>query len=501
MVRDVVTTIEPLAQKNANVLEVRCATGVGTMHADLTRVRQSLFNLLSNACKFTEGGTVRLEVDRNDREGRLTFRVADTGIGMTPEHLSKLFKPFSQVDPSATRRFGGSGLGLAITRALDEAARRTGGYLLGHATVNIGFGATLGLGLALLGVPYPVLWGLLATVFRFIPSVGVWLVAPLPVALAYVGGTALPVLVLALFVVLELTTSNVIEPRVCGRSIGLAPVPLLLAITFWTGLWGIVGLVLATPLTVCLAVLGRHVRSLGFLAVMLGKEAALRPPVRYYQRLLARDRAEAEAVVKEYLSDHRIEELFDRVLVPALTLVRRGHKTGELQPQDEEYILQTTREIVDRLETSSADATTSDPGLVAVLGVPAVDGVDEMALVMLRRMTSPDSGLTVLNGGSGRTLASLTDIGSAVILIATLGPGGLTEARYLCRRFRSQYPKAKIIVGLWGREKDSKKARALLLSAGADRVAATLSEARTQLIRLACPLHPSPKRDEIAPIA
>ena len=398
-------------------------------------------------------------------------------------------------------RLAGRGRLTVTTRALDEAAHRTGGYLLGHATVNIGFGATLGLGLALLDVPYPLLWGLLATVFRFIPSVGVWLVAPLPVALAYVGGTTYPVLVLALFLVLELTTANVVEPRVCGRSIGLAPVPLLLAITFWTGLWGIVGLVLATPLTVCLAVLGRHVRPLSFLAILLGKEAALRPPVRYYQRLLARDRVEAEAVLKEYLTDHRTEELFDRVLIPALTLVRKGHKAGELQPEDEEYMLRTTREIVDGLKVPSADGATPDPvGAVTVLGVPAVNGVDEVALAMLRRMTPPDSGVTVLDGEPGRLLA-LTDAGSAVILIAAIGPGGLIEARYLCRRLRGQYPGAKILVGRWGRGKDSKKARALLLSAGADRVAATLQEARTQLIRLAGSHHPSPERDEIAPVA
>jgi PAS domain S-box-containing protein len=122
MIRDVVTTIEPLAQKNADRLEVHCPNEVGAMHADLTKVRQSLFNLLSNACKFTEGGTVRLEAVREEPDGSwFTFRVADTGIGMTPDHVGKLFKPFSQVDPSATRRFGGTGLGLAITRHFCEA--------------------------------------------------------------------------------------------------------------------------------------------------------------------------------------------------------------------------------------------------------------------------------------------------------------------------------------------------------------------------------------------
>src|SRR5262245_12467267 len=151
-------------------------------------------------------------------------------------------------------RLAGRGRLTVTTRALDEAGRRIGGYLLGHAAVNAGFGAATALGLFVLGVPYPVLWGMLAGAFRFVPSVGVWLIAPLPTALAWLGGPGLlaPALVLGLFFVLELLTANVAEPRVCGKSVGLAPVPLLLAVTFWTGLWGGVGLVLATPLTVCL---------------------------------------------------------------------------------------------------------------------------------------------------------------------------------------------------------------------------------------------------------
>src|SRR5262245_53446812 len=122
MIRDVVTTIDPLAQKNANQIGVHCPPELGTMHADLTKVRQSLFNLLSNACKFTEGGTVRLEVEREQGpKAWISFRVIDTGIGMTADHLGKLFRPFSQVDPTTTRRVGGTGLGLAITRHFCEA--------------------------------------------------------------------------------------------------------------------------------------------------------------------------------------------------------------------------------------------------------------------------------------------------------------------------------------------------------------------------------------------
>jgi hypothetical protein len=336
---------------------------------------------------------------------------------------------------------------------------------------------------------------MLAGAFRFVPSVGIWLVAPLPAALAFVGGTGFlpPALVLGLFLVLDLLTTHVAEPRVCGKSVGLAPVPLLLAVTFWTGLWGVVGLVLATPVTVCVAVLGRHVPQLRFLALLLGQEAALRPAARYYQRLLARDRDEAEAVVKEYLAGHPVEDLFDRVLVPALALFGRGRKAGELRPEDEEFILRTTREIIDRLEVpAGAD---SDPAeRIALLGVPAADGADELALAMLRTLSRRD-GMGVLVNADLPTLSRRgPEQGAApvAILIAAVGPGGLTEARYLCRRLRDQYPGAKIVVGRWGRKKDPKKARALLLSAGADQVVATLREARTQMVRNVSPRFPAP---------
>jgi predicted PurR-regulated permease PerM len=394
-------------------------------------------------------------------------------------------------------RLAGRGRLTVTTRALDEAGRRIGGYLLGRAAVNAGFGAACALGLFLLGVPYPFLWGMLAGAFRFVPSVGIWLVAPLPAALAFLGGTGFlpPVLVLGLFLVLDLLTTHVAEPRVCGESVGLAPVPLLLAVTFWTGLWGIVGFVLATPVTVCLAVLGRHVPQLRFLALLLGKEAALRPAARYYQRLLARDRFEAEAVVKEYLAGHPVEDLFDRVLIPALTLFRRGQKAGELRPEDEEFIVRTTREIIDRLEVPIGVG--ADPGpaeRVVILGVPAADGADELALAMLRTLCrQAGAGVLVRAALPTRGVREPEqDPAPAAILVAAVGPGGLTEARYLCRRFRDQHPGAKIVVGRWGRGKDPKKARTLLLSSGADRVTATLREAQTYLDRLVHPLLPAP---------
>jgi predicted PurR-regulated permease PerM len=447
------------------------------------------------------GPVVRVEPVKPSLFGQLQPVVGRVLDGVTLAAIVSLLIVALLLNREDTRnrliRLAGRGRLTVTTRALDEAGRRIGSYLLGHAAVNAGFGAAIALGLFLLGVPYPILWGVFAGALRFVPSIGVWLVAPLPAALAFIEGTGFlpPVLVLGLFLVLELLTANVVEPRVCGKSVGLAPVPLFLAVAFWTSLWGIVGLVLATPLTVCLAVLGRHVRPLRFLALLLGKEAALRPTARYYQRLLARDRFEAEAVVKEYLAEHTVEDLFDHVLVPALVLVRQGRKEGGLRPEDEEFILRTTTEIVDHLEAPAAVGADLDSAEgVTVLGVPAADAADEVALAMLRKL--------VRQAGTGVRLSAdlaaqgahtaAEDAAPVAVLVAAVGPGGLTEARYLCRRLREQHPGAKIVVGRWGRGKDPRKSRTLLQAAGADRVAATLREARTDLARLIQPLLPIP---------
>jgi hypothetical protein len=348
------------------------------------------------------------------------------------------------------------------------------------------------------GHTFSLLYGTLALdtgEFRFVPSVGVWLVAPLPAGLALISspGFAAPLLVLGLFLILDLLTANLVEPWVCGRSVGLAPVPLLLAIMFWTGLWGIVGLVLATPVTVCLAVLGKYVPQLGFLSVLLSREAALRPAARYYQRLLARDRQEAEVVVREYLAEHPIEELFDRVLLPALVLVRRSRRAGELRPEDEEFILRTTREIVDGLDAPGgpAESTAAPEERVVVLGAPAADGADEAALHLLRRLAQTVGvEVEVASGGFAAPGTAALVHGAAGVLVVAIGPGGLTEARYLCRRLRGQHPEVKILVGRWGCGRDPKKSRRHLLSAGAFCVATTIREARAELVRLGqSPLH------------
>jgi predicted PurR-regulated permease PerM len=387
-------------------------------------------------------------------------------------------------------RLAGRGRLAVTTRALDEAGRRIGRYLLGHSLVNAGFGAAVGLGLFLIGVPYPALWGLLAAALRFVPAVGIWLVAPFPAGLALISlpGLTPPLLVLALFLLLELLTANLVESRVCGPSVGVASVPLLLAVMFWTTLWGLVGLVLATPLTVCLAVLGRHVRPLGFLAVLLGSRPALRPDARYYQRLLARDRHEAAAVVRGYLASRPVDRLYDRVLAPALVMLRRGRRRGEVRADDEQFFLQATRELLEDLDRGTPAARAGGDGRVLVLGVPACDEAEELALGMLRRLARAAGHDLLVAGGTDRSSGVVSLIqkeSPSLVVVASLAPGGLTQARYLCRRLRSQFPALRIVVGRWGPRRDPKQARKVLLTAGADWVVGTLREASRQLAQFA----------------
>jgi predicted PurR-regulated permease PerM len=447
------------------------------------------------------GPVVRLQPERSSLFAHLQAVVGQS-LGVLSAALVVLFLVISMLVHRETLRnqlihLAGSGRLTLTTRALDETGQRIGSYLLRYSLLNAGFGVAVGLGLFLIGVPYAGLWGLLAGALRFVPAVGPWLVAPFPAALALISSPGLtqPILVLALFLVLEGLSGYVIEPRVCGPSIGVAPVPLILAVLFWTVLWGVVGLVVATPLTVCLAVLGKHVPQLEFLAVLLGSRPALGPAVRYYQRLLARDGDEAAAILKDYLGQHPLDRLYDEVLLPALVRVRRGRRGGELQPDDEQFILRTTRELLQALDRGPAlaAAPSDGAGRVPVLGLPACDEADAVALLMLRSLCWAE-GLDIRLAGGGESSSGMVlqvqQERPAALFIAALAPGSLAQARYLCRRLHSQFPDLRIVVGCWGRWRDPKKSRKLLLSAGADRVATTLREARGRLAQVA----PTPAR-------
>ena len=200
------------------------------------------------------------------------------------------------------------------TAALDDAARRLSKLFLAQLMLNAIFGAVIGLGLAIIGVPSASLWGLLAAILRFVPYIGAILAAALPVALAAAVGRdwTMALWTIALFAVVEPLTGQIIEPLVCGRTAGLSPVAVVLAASFWTWLWGPLGLLLSTPLTLCLVVLARHVERLRFIDVMLGDEPALTPQQGAYQRMLTGDPIEAIEQARSFLKGGRSKTTMTR---------------------------------------------------------------------------------------------------------------------------------------------------------------------------------------------
>ena len=269
-------------------------------------------------------------------------------------------------------RLVGYGRLTTTTRALEEASQRISRYLLMQSIINASFGIAVGTVLYFIGLPYAMLWGFLATMLRFIPYVGPWAAAIMPSALSMIvfNGWMETVLVVAVFVGLELVNNMILEPLLYGESAGVSEVGLLVAIAFWTWLWGPVGLILATPLTVCVVVLSKYVPQLDFISVLMGDEPVLQSSVGYYQRLLAGDQDEAEEILEEYLKTHPMEEVYDEVLVPALNYVKRDFAFGKLEEGNQQFVFEATRNILEELDslkpktaanpTASAEATTID---------------------------------------------------------------------------------------------------------------------------------------------
>jgi predicted PurR-regulated permease PerM len=402
----------------------------------------------------------------------------------------------------------------ATTKALDEAGGRISRYLLVQSLINGSFGVAVGLGLFLIGVPYAVTWGCLAAALRFIPYLGAFvaLLLPLAVSLAVFPGWLQPALVVGLILVLELITGWVMEPWLYGQSAGVSPVALLIALTFWTWLWGPVGLLMATPLTVCLIVLGKHLPALRGIVVLMGDRPVIEAKARYYQRLLARDQDEAIDIVEAYVNTDGPESVYDAVLLPALYYAKQDRDRGLLSEGDTEFVGQATREILDVLahdalassERDNGDRSVRDPGEtpVRILGCPARDEADAVALEMVRHLLDP-ARYRIEVSGTGMLTAEVVarvDLDRPGLLcIGAVAPGGLSQTRHLCKRLRSQYPELTIVVGRWGLHDEKDTDREHLLAAGADYVETTVLDTQRALARVALTLG-RPARESPPPL-
>jgi predicted PurR-regulated permease PerM len=396
-------------------------------------------------------------------------------------------------------RLIGYGRITVTTTALQDAGARISRYLLMQSIINSGYGVAVGTCLFLIGLPYAALWGFLAAVLRFIPYIGPWVAAIIPSALALAAfeGWIWPIAVAGLFVALELLTNMIFEPLLYGDSAGVSQVALLVSVAFWTWLWGPIGLLMATPLTVCFVVLGKYVPQMEYITVLMSDQPVAEKKIIYYQRLLAMDRDEAAEIVEEYVEANPPEQVYDEVMLPALNFARLDRERDGLTDAQEQFIFSETRAIV----ASHSQQQTSRPASdgsgtvqeesarpnVRILGCPARDEADEAGLVMLQQLLDPTRYEIEVMGEeklASEVLAEAGENQTGLVCIAAVQPGGLTHARYLCKRFRAQFSDLKIVVGLWGFKGELGPTRDSLLSAGADQVATSLLESRDQISNL-----------------
>jgi predicted PurR-regulated permease PerM len=374
---------------------------------------------------------------------------------------------------------------VVATKAFADAGARISRYLLMQFVINASMGLAVGVGLYFIGVPYAALWGLAAALLRYIPYIGPWIAAVLPITVSLVTapGWEQVALVVGLFAVLELLSNNVMEPLLYGQSVGLSSLAVIVAAIFWTWLWGAVGLVIATPITACLVVLSRHVPALGAIGRLLGERPALRPHETLYQRLLARDAGEAGAIVTRCRDERSVDEALQLVL-DALLALKRDLQAGRVAADEGAVVIGGLRDLLDEL--AGEDLAANKP--VLLMGAPGRDPLDAVVLE-LARVLLRDEPLTleVLSTDlmSGEALAAIEQKTPAAVIVPSMPPAGLTPARQLCMRLHARLPELPIVAARLGDPESEFADRAEVLeTAGCAEVAASLDALKSAVQRI-----------------
>ena len=392
----------------------------------------------------------------------------------------------------------------ATTAALDDAASRVSRYLLSQLLINSLTGLWVGIGLALLGVPNPGLWGALTLVLRFIPYVGVWTAGAMPFALSFAAFNDWmhAAIVLGIYGTVELFNYAVLEPWLYAARTGVSPVALLLAAAFWTWLWGLAGLLLSVPMTVCLVVMGKYVPQLEFFEILLGDEPALEPYQQLYQRLLTSNRDEADALLEGALREHSLREVCDIAIVPALRQLETDFARGALKPVRRRTVLDQIQQWVDELleglqRTSARGSMSWQPP--SVLCIPAEDQGDEIVAKLLASV--------LINRGIAARVAPLErveeEVGTSAaaelqaVVISALPPEAISPARALAKRIRARMESVPVIVGLWGLDHDLDRAKERLENVGVSLLETRVAVCVEEIERLRHT--PGPARTEAPP--
>ena len=415
------------------------------------------------------------------------------------------------------------------TTAMDDAGDRLSRYFLAMTGINTAFGIFIGVGLWMIGVPSPVLWGVLAMLMRFVPFIGSFIAAAFPLLLAAAvdPGWGMFLWTLALYLIAEPIMGSLIEPIIQGQRTGLSPLAVILSAAFWTLLWGPIGLLLAIPLTVVLVVLGRHVERLEFLNVILGDTPPLSPPERFYQRMLAGDPAEAVEQAEKFIKERPLVDYYDEVVIEALRLAQADADRGTLEPSRLDDIRDTSDVVIDALadqdfvpktpkkrplldlelgesedededakdaaaeEDNEEDREISEPSEIvlsdawkqpnAVLCVASRTALDEtVALALARLLEKYGIGTKVIDAQRLRhgTLAPEDREGVQLICVSALDVRERSaHARFLVRRLKRSAPDTPVLGGFWQMDAESTADTAIIDSVAVDATATTLREA------------------------
>jgi predicted PurR-regulated permease PerM len=390
-------------------------------------------------------------------------------------------------------RLAGSSRLYMTTQALDDAARRVSRYLLMQLAVNAMYGTSVGVGLLLIGVPNPLVWAVLATLLRFIPYLGPWIAAagPALLAIGIAPGWATFAWTLGLYAVLELVAANIVEPLLYGSSTGISAIAILVAAVFWTWLWGPIGLLLSTPLTVCLVVVGRYVPHLEFLGILFGDEPALSSAQRFYQRMIAMNAEDAAELTEQLLKDQSVVDVYDDVILPAMSLAEEGRHAGFLDSATEVYFLENTRELVDEIGSrgDSAPSENLSPGKVICL--PAKDAADELACQMFAQLL-PGIEVRVMPLGisSDDLFQAICAAPPAVVCISGVPPQATRHVAVRCRHLRRLCPDVTIMAAVWS-QGDLTSVRSRIPVSEANHVVCTLRQAIDYVSDIANPISSS----------
>jgi predicted PurR-regulated permease PerM len=394
-------------------------------------------------------------------------------------------------------RLAGGGDLHRTTEAMNEAAQRVSRYLLSQLAVNAVEGVLIGVGLAVIGIPNAALWGILTLLLRFIPYVGIVIAAifPMALAIAVAPGWSLLVWTAVLFVAVEAIVANLVEPRLYAGTTGLSSLAVIIAAVFWAWLWGPIGLLLSTPITVCLMVLGRHVQQLHFLDVMLGSEPVLTPDETFYQRLLAGDPEEATEQAEEFVKERSLDAFAEEVALPVLARTQADSDRGILPPERRETVKDGFARILENLfddavldngpgaEPQTGPETIGRGGgvVACVAGRNELDEAAAMLLSSLLQARGHNTSVVPADAVSALSGHSMALREASILCLSLISTSSPARARHIVRRLRRLAPRARIIIGFWALDAAEHPPADILPITSADAIATTLAAAIAEI--------------------